>query len=229
MDEFLDDLDDLSGDEADRFKGDVFKGVSEKRRHEDGKQDEELMNDFDDDENRNNDDDDDDDLEDADSHLVDIVTAKMASQVGQLRSSNLYKSNLKLIVDSLTKSIDDVQITGNLEDSKEYQLIIMCNKIILSIEDEINSTHRYVADIYSKKFPELENLIPSPIDYVKIVKRIGNKMDVTEIELSDILSSATVMIISVTGSTTAGKPLSDTDISSCLSGCDEILGLGFVP
>ena len=102
----------------------------------------------------------------------------------------------------------------------------MCNKIILSIEDEINSTHRYIADMYSKKFPELENLIPSPIDYVKTVQRIGNKMDLTEIELSDILSSATVMIISVTGSTTSGKPLSDGDISSCFSACDEVLGLG---
>ena len=226
MDELLDDLDDLSGDEAD-----IFKSIGEKRKHDDtGKQDDELMNDFDYNNHNNSnddDDDDDDDLEDADSHLVDIVTAKMASQIGQLRNSNLYKSNLKLIVDSLTKSIDDVQITGNLEDSKEYQLIIMCNKIILSIEDEINSTHRYVADVYSKKFPELENLIPSPIDYVKTVKRVGNKMDLTEIELNDILSSATVMIISVTGSTTAGKPLSETDISSCLSGCDEILGLGF--
>ena len=230
MDELLEDLDDLSGDETDIYK----KVGGDKRKYEDSKErNEDLMNGSEEDDNVDDDDDDDfdnnhDEIEtgDIDSNLVNVITAKLSSQIGQLRNSNSYKSNFNLIVDSFTKSIDDIQITGNLEDSKEYQLIVMCNKIILSIEDEINSTHRYIADMYSKKFSELENLIPSPIDYVKTVQRIGNKMDLTEIELSDILSGATVMIISVTGSTTSGKPLSDGDIASCFSACDEVLGLG---
>jgi U4/U6 small nuclear ribonucleoprotein PRP31 len=47
----------------------------------------------------------------------------------------------------------------------------------------------------------------------------------TMVDLNDILSSATVMIVSVTGSTTQGQPLSETDLSQCLRACDEVLTL----
>ena len=36
--------------------------------------------------------------------------------------------------------------------------------------------HRFVVDLYSQKFPELESLIPNKLDYVRTVQRIGNEM-----------------------------------------------------
>jgi U4/U6 small nuclear ribonucleoprotein PRP31 len=50
-------------------------------------------------------------------------------------------------------------------------------------------------------------------------------MDMTMVELSDLLPSATVMIVSVTGSTTSGQPLSTEDLSECYKGCEEVLSL----
>ena len=47
----------------------------------------------------------------------------------------------------------------------------------------------------------------------------------TVVELSDVLPSSTVMIVSVTGSTTQGKALTDDDLSHCLHACDEVLTL----
>jgi len=31
------------------------------------------------------------------------------------------------------------------------------------------------SDIYAKKFPELEQLVPAPMDFVRVVKAIGNE------------------------------------------------------
>ena len=76
-----------------------------------------------------------------------------------------------------------------------------------------------------KKFPELESLIPSKLDYICTVRRIGNEMDMTLVDLTDILPSASVMIVSVTGSTTSGQPLSETELHECFQGCDEIIFL----
>ena len=58
---------------------------------------------------------------------------------------------------------------------------------------------RRVADIYGKKFPELEQLVPRAADYCRVVARIGNESDLTLVELSDLLSAAQVMVVSVKG------------------------------
>lgn len=31
------------------------------------------------------------------------------------------------------------------------------------------------SDLYSKKFPELEQLVPNPIDYIRTVRAVGNE------------------------------------------------------
>ena len=78
---------------------------------------------------------------------------------------------------------------GVLEEDPEYKLVVASNGIIHQIDDEISAIHRHIADIYGKKFPELESLIPNKVDYVRTVMRIGNEMDMTVVELSDLLPS----------------------------------------
>jgi len=39
----------------------------------------------------------------------------------------------------------------------------------------ILNIHKYVRDIYLPKFPELENLILNPLEYVKVVMLIKNE------------------------------------------------------
>ena len=41
------------------------------------------------------------------------------------------------------------------------------------------AVHRFSADIYSKKFPELEGMVPNPIEYGRVVERIQNEMVVS--------------------------------------------------
>jgi RNA processing factor Prp31 len=47
----------------------------------------------------------------------------------------------------------------------------------VDIENEIIIIHNFIRDEYRLKFPELESLVHHPIDYARVVKKIGNEMD----------------------------------------------------
>ena len=217
-DSFLDDLDDLDNDSNDDNDNDNGNNIVSNESKEVNKL--KINNNSDD----SDDDDDDDAMDTREDELIELVAAKVTSAIGSLRNSQQYVKNLSDITKACEIPSDDIKIVG-LQDDPEYKLILIANRMIQEIDEEIASTHRYVGDIYAKKFPELEAQINNKIDYIKTVKRIGNEMDVTVIDLDDLLSSSTVMIVSVTGSTTSGKPLSEEDLTQCLKGCDEVLAL----
>jgi U4/U6 small nuclear ribonucleoprotein PRP31 len=54
------------------------------------------------------------------------------------------------------------------------------------------------------------------MDYCRVVMRIGNEMDMTAVDLVDLLPSAAVMVVSVTGSTTSGTQLPEDEFQSVL-------------
>ena len=45
------------------------------------------------------------------------------------------------------------------------------------------------------KFPELESLVHHPIDYARVVSAIGNEMDVTLINLDNILPQVCIFAV----------------------------------
>ena len=64
-----------------------------------------------------------------------------------------------------------------------------------------------------------------PVDYAHVVKAIGNEMDLTVVNLEGILPSATIMVVSVTATTTSGRPLSEDNLKKTLQACDLALKL----
>ncbi|CAN0445514.1 unnamed protein product, partial [Phaeothamnion confervicola] len=81
-------------------------------------------------------------------------------------------------------------------------LILASNQLIRDIDEEMRAVHRHVAETYHPKFPELESLVPQPLDYVRTVRSIGNETDMTQVDLDSVLPQTIVMVVSVTGSTT---------------------------
>ena len=161
--------------------------------------------------------------DDLDAVLGKIASAKGISNITGLRSSNNFKNHMDAIWKSLNSPpVSEIKL---FEDDPEYKLLVESNSMIHAIDEEIGNIHRYVAELYAKKFPELEALVPNKIDYIKTVKRIGNEMDMTMVDLNDLLPSASVMVVSVTGSTTSGQVLSESDLKECFKGCDEVLEL----
>lgn len=104
-------------------------------------------------------------------------------------------------------------------------LVVRCNTLTVEVDNEIAVVHRYIKDKYKKKFPELESLVLHPIDYARVVKAIGNEMDMMRVALDGVLPSATIMVVSVTGSTTSGEPLSEIELEKTLKACDRALEL----
>lgn len=57
----------------------------------------------------------------------------------------------------------------------------------VDIDAEIAVVHNFMRDHYRSKFPELESLVHHAVDYARVVRAIGNEMDLTMVDLEDIL------------------------------------------
>ncbi|KAJ8572804.1 hypothetical protein K7X08_009315 [Anisodus acutangulus] len=93
--------------------------------------------------------------------------------------------------------VDDLDNVSKLQKSRRYI------DIIQKVEDALNENVK-------SKGKELESIVPHPIDYARVVNKIGNQMDV---DLDGLLPSAT---------TTIGKPLRE---DALVQACNRALAL----
>ncbi|MED6134528.1 U4/U6-U5 snRNP complex subunit prp31 [Stylosanthes scabra] len=194
-DSFLADLDDLSDNEAE---------IPEDNEVDAADMEEDIYGDLADLENLNYDD-------------LDCVS--------KLQKTQRYIDIMQKVEEALQKG-SQVSIQGViLEDDPEYQLIEECTALLVDIENEIVIIHNFIRDKYRLKFPELESLVHHPIDYARVVKKIGNEMDLTLVNLEGLLPSDIIMVVSVTASTTTGKPLPEDVLSKTVEACDRALAL----
>lgn len=120
------------------------------------------------------------------------------------------------------------EMIGNVESDPEYQLIVEANSLAVEIDNEICKfiswlyeiykihiffaffclaiIHKFTKEKYQKRFPELDSLIVGEMEYMHAVKELGNELDEAKNneKLQQILTQATIMIVSVTASTTQG-------------------------
>ena len=134
-------------------------------------------------------------------------------------------SEKRLLSDAaLLSHLSDIEQWGNLKPSsskeyadKEYPLIVKSNKWLSKLGDELVSTHISLQQVYNEKFPELADLLPDPRQYQQAVETIGNEMDITRVSeaLNVFLTSNQVITLTVSGSTTGGRLLSETELAKC--------------
>ncbi|KAK7395712.1 hypothetical protein VNO78_16279 [Psophocarpus tetragonolobus] len=165
--------------------------------------------------------------EDVDGDLADLENLNYdhLDSVSKLQKTQRYIDVIKKVEEALKKGSDVSGHGVDLEDDPEYQLIVDCNALSVDIENEIVIIHNFIRDKYRLKFPELESLVHHPIDYARVVKKIGNEMDLTLVDLEGLLPSAIIMVVSVTASTTTGKPLPEEVLSKTVEACDRALDL----
>ncbi|KAL9186935.1 hypothetical protein ACHAXT_010655 [Thalassiosira profunda] len=113
--------------------------------------------------------------------------------------------------------------SGNTKeaDEIEHALILASNRHLASLGKEIQRAHSDLCALYHPKFPELEELVTDPFRYRAAVGIIGNEMDVTKSNeaLNEILTSNQIITISVAGSTTSGRRLTDNELTEVESTC----------
>ena len=119
------------------------------------------------------------------------------------------------------------QIDGPVESHPEYKLIVDANNMAVEIDNDITIIHKFVRDKYTKRFPELESLIPSALEYVMTVRELGNDLNQakTNERMQEFLTQATIMVVSVTASTTQGQTLTDEELNFIYEACDIAIEL----
>lgn len=165
--------------------------------------------------------------ENVDDDVADVETLNYddLDSVSKLQKSQRYLDIMQKVEEALQNGSEITRNGIVLEDEPEYQLIVDCNALSVDIENEIIIIHNFIRDKYRLKFPELESLVHHPIDYARVVKKIGNEIDLTLVDLEGLLPSAIIMVVSVTASTTSGKPLSEENLQKTLDACDRALAL----
>nr|CAD7398307.1 unnamed protein product [Timema cristinae] len=148
-------------------------------------------------------------------------------EIAKLHDSERLQYIMRQIDDYSKRPRKSEDIVGPVEADPEYQLIVEANNIAVDIDSEIAIIHRFSRDKYSKRFPELESLVVSPLEYVMTVKELGNDLDKAKNNeaLQQILTQATIMVVSVTASTTQGQLLSEEEKESICEACDMAMEL----
>ncbi|KAJ3338339.1 U4/U6 small nuclear ribonucleoprotein Prp31 [Gonapodya sp. JEL0774] len=150
-----------------------------------------------------------------------LMGADDVKSVAKLLSSRNYSEIMKKI--EYFRSVPRSQtIIGPVEEDPEYKVIIAANNIVGDIESEILLVHKYIRDHYAPRFPELDNLVPNPFDYSRTVRAIGTELDLSKVDLRPVLPQSLVVVLSVTASTTIGKPLPKEEIKKVMDAADMI-------
>lgn len=166
----------------------------------------------------------------ADIDEASLTTAKSANTVRNV-AKLLDSKELAQIMNNIKQYSSQPRreaVAGPVEADPEYRLIVDANNMTVEIDNEINVIHQFVKDIYTKRFPELESLVPTPVEYICTVKELGNSIlerSKNNEVLQNILTPATIMVVSVTASTTQGTELSDEDLQTVTEACDMAVKL----
>ncbi|XP_052788119.1 U4/U6 small nuclear ribonucleoprotein Prp31-like [Mya arenaria] len=155
------------------------------------------------------------------------VSKNSVRNIAKLRDGEELTEVMKKI-EQYSKQKRKEAVAGPVEFDPEYQLIVQANNLTVEIDNEINVIHKFTRDNYLKRFPELESLISDPLQFVCTVKELGNNIlenSKNSTALQDILTSATIMVVSVTSSTTQGALLTDEEWRIVEEACDMALEL----
>mmetsp|Transcript_60191 Transcript_60191/g.141728 ORF Transcript_60191/g.141728 Transcript_60191/m.141728 type:complete len:517 (-) Transcript_60191:196-1746(-) len=157
-----------------------------------------------------------------DEEGAEMSAEKELSALTKLYGSAKLEDHMKAIHRSLGRAAPAPYTPEHAED---YDLVCKSNDFVYDLEQEAIALTTYVRQAYAPRFPELEALIQNPMDYVRTVRKIGNEMDTTNVDLTGVLPSATVMVVSVTATTTTGKPLPPEQLEKVMTACEQVLHL----
>lgn len=160
-----------------------------------------------------------DDMKDID---MEKFTKESVRNIAKLLDSEQLKQVIEKIEMYQFGGVKRGEIIGPVEQDPEYKLIVEANNLTVEIDNEVNVIHKYIRDKYAKRMPELESLVPVALDYIKTVQELGNEVQKAKNNevLQKFLTTATIMVVSVSASTTQGTNLNETDLGFINEACD---------
>jgi len=149
----------------------------------------------------------------ADSFLADLEDIEDTSIVAAPIKSESAESTIQEIPNfpSLLQDSSFQPFINQLRSSNsgDFVLIEQANSIFPLIDAEISTIQKFVAGIYSNYFPELEQIVVMPLEYLRAVDCIGNNIEKISPEIfSNFLPNNLIVALTVTASTITGRHLS---------------------
>ncbi|KAF3814987.1 hypothetical protein GH733_017263 [Mirounga leonina] len=135
------------------------------------------------------------------------LSGDSVKSIAKLWDSKMFAEIMMKIEEYISKQAKASEVMGPVEAAPEYRVIVDANNLT--------------------RFPELESLVPNALDYIRTVKELGNSLDKCKNNenLQQILTNATIMVVSVTASTTQGQQLSEEGLERLEEACDMALEL----
>ena len=109
-----------------------------------------------------------------------------------------------------------------LQQDPEYEHIAKVNKLYAEIDEEIVRIHNFAKNKYGARFPELEEIVSQPLDYLMTARELGNTGLLNAKDnknLQSFLSQATIMVLSVTASITQGMEIGEGELDIVSESC----------
>lgn len=146
---------------------------------------------------------------------------------------------LQKIAHFRSQSSTQTAVVGNIEDHPEYSLLTQSNNLSTMIDGEVALVHKFIRDHYSTRFPELERLVTTPLEYAKVVTIIGNGPMTSDsikalqtstdnplgMGLKAVLDGPSLMIVTVEATTSKGDEMSDDELQRVRQACDMVISL----
>ncbi|MQL74137.1 hypothetical protein Taro_006493 [Colocasia esculenta] len=144
------------------------------------------------------------------SQLTELVSGLASQDLGPMSlglSHSLSRYKLKFSPDKVDTMI--IQAIGLLDD----------------LDKELNTYAMRVREWYGWHFPELAKIIQDNIQYAKTVKLMGNRVNASSLDFSEILSEETEAEVKEAAEISMGTEVSDMDLENIRALCDQVLAL----
>ncbi|RDA92311.1 hypothetical protein CP533_3266 [Ophiocordyceps camponoti-saundersi (nom. inval.)] len=181
-------------------------------------------------------------LEDAEATKARVEKMQLGA-VKDVRSVAVLMQTLEPILEKIARyrseASSQAATVGNIEDHPEYSLLTESNSLSTMIDGEVALVHKFVRDHYSTRFPELERLVTTPLEYAKVVTIIGNGPMTSDsirklqtatdnplgMGLKAVLDGPSLMIVTVEATTSKGEEMSEDELRRVRQACDMVIDL----
>ncbi|XP_023157531.1 probable nucleolar protein 5-2 [Zea mays] len=145
------------------------------------------------------------------NQLTELITGLGAQDLGPMSlglSHSLSRYKLKFSPEKVDTMI--IQAIGLLDD----------------LDKELNTYAMRVREWYGWHFPELTKIVTDNIQYAKVVKMMGNRVNAVNLDFSEILSDEELETqLKEAAVISMGTEVSDLDLSNIRELCDQVLAL----
>ncbi|KAF3625522.1 hypothetical protein FXO38_06207 [Capsicum annuum] len=172
------------------------------------------------------------DLEELNNNVVNLDIAeqmeldgKLLDDVFTLQKSGQYIDLMKKVEHDLIVNVRGKGVVEQVDEDAEFKFIEACIGLLVDIDKEITIIHDFICENYRLKFPELESIVAHPIDFARVVKKIGNKMDVNFVDLEGLLPVEIIEVVTYSALSTIGKALAEDVFYKTIEACNRVLAL----